>query len=97
MFSFHPFRAQLEHFLKIIFENIAQSRFLENTKAAIDLEPYNLNICCQKILEELNEANILEIASSYPQGSDQWKKERQLRITGKIFFFKCDDIFSGIY
>lgn len=46
----------------------------------------DLLLCCQQILSKLSKCNIIQIACSTKQGSDEWKRERQLRITGMCSF-----------
>lgn len=63
-----------------IFENIKSSEFLDNI--TINTGDFGLSKCCEEVIMTLSNFNVRKIASETEQGSDTWKRERQLRITG---------------
>ncbi|CAG9814659.1 unnamed protein product [Phaedon cochleariae] len=70
-------------FMETIIKNSEASQFLRDISEEINCNSTPLESCCKAVLESLKETDIMKVAIDYPQGSDKWKEERQLRITGK--------------
>ncbi|XP_030745001.1 uncharacterized protein LOC115874079 [Sitophilus oryzae] len=81
--------------VKVALAHAENSKWLKHLKNQIEISTYNLQDCCQEIVNVLSSCNVLEVATKYEQGSSSWSEERKLRITGStcysIFTFKKED------
>ncbi|CAH1103744.1 unnamed protein product [Psylliodes chrysocephalus] len=62
-----------------VIENALNSDFLASLQ--MDVETFNLKVCCKKVLKEILDVSTFEKAIRSKQHSDIWKQERQFRIT----------------